>query len=120
MCSGSETGPYLRLVDFAYYSTRGVRVIEKAKKSGASQRQGDPPILAVPVAAVERTWHIQGSRALASTQKALLDSGPGYQSAKARPGLMVGGRPEEVLWTGKIWEGELGGLGIAQRRSEPP
>jgi len=32
MCSGSEAGLYLRLIDFAYHSTLGVRVIKKKKK----------------------------------------------------------------------------------------
>jgi len=29
MCSGSEAGWYLRLIDFVYHSTLGLRVIEK-------------------------------------------------------------------------------------------
>jgi len=29
MWSGSETGPYLRLIDFVYHSTLGLRVIKK-------------------------------------------------------------------------------------------
>jgi len=32
MCSGSEAGSYLRLIDFAYHSTLGLRVIKKKKK----------------------------------------------------------------------------------------
>jgi len=32
MCSGSEAGSYLRLIDFVYHSTLGLRVIEKKKK----------------------------------------------------------------------------------------
>jgi len=32
MCSGSEAGPYLRLVDFVYHVTLGLRVIKKKKK----------------------------------------------------------------------------------------
>jgi len=32
MCSGSEAGSYLRLIDFVYYSTLGLRVIKKKKK----------------------------------------------------------------------------------------
>ena len=35
MCSGSEAGSYLRLIDFVYHSTLGLRVIKKKKKSGA-------------------------------------------------------------------------------------
>ena len=34
MCSGSEAGSYLRLIDFAYHSTLGLRVIKK-KREGA-------------------------------------------------------------------------------------
>ena len=33
MCSGSETGSYLRLIDLVYHSTPGVRVIKKNKVS---------------------------------------------------------------------------------------
>ena len=29
MCSGSEAGSYLRLIDFVYHSTLGLRVIKK-------------------------------------------------------------------------------------------
>jgi len=32
MFSGSEEGSYLRLKDFVYHSTLGVRVIKKKKK----------------------------------------------------------------------------------------
>jgi len=31
MCSGSEAGSYLRLIDFAYHTTPGLRVIKKKK-----------------------------------------------------------------------------------------
>ena len=32
MCSGSEAGSYLRLIDFVYHSTLGLRVRKKKKK----------------------------------------------------------------------------------------
>ena len=32
MCSGSEAGLYLRLIDFVYHSTLGLRIIIKKKK----------------------------------------------------------------------------------------
>jgi len=32
MCSGSEAGSYLMLIDFVYHSTLGLRVIKKKKK----------------------------------------------------------------------------------------
>jgi len=32
MCSGSEAGSYLRLIDFVYHSTLGLRVINKKKR----------------------------------------------------------------------------------------
>jgi len=34
MCSGSEEGSYLRLIDFLYHSTLGLRVMKKKKKKG--------------------------------------------------------------------------------------
>ena len=33
MCSGSEAGSYLRLVDCVYHSTLGLRVMKKKKKA---------------------------------------------------------------------------------------
>ena len=33
MCSGSEAGSYLKLVDFVHHSTLGLRVIKKKKRS---------------------------------------------------------------------------------------
>ena len=38
MCSGSEAGSYLRLIDFVYHATLGVRVIKKKKKVNSSTR----------------------------------------------------------------------------------
>jgi len=35
MCSGFEAGSYLRLTDFVYHSTLGLRVIKKNKKDRA-------------------------------------------------------------------------------------
>ena len=32
MCSSSEAGSYLRLIDFVYHSTLGLRVIKKKKR----------------------------------------------------------------------------------------
>ena len=34
MCSGSEAGSYVRLIDFVYHSILGLRVIKKKKKFG--------------------------------------------------------------------------------------
>ena len=33
ICSGSEAGSYLRLTDFVYHSTLGLRVIKKKRSS---------------------------------------------------------------------------------------
>ena len=33
MCSGSEAGSYLRLIDFVYHSALGLGVIKKKKKN---------------------------------------------------------------------------------------
>jgi len=35
MCSGSEAGSYLKLIDFVYHSTLGLRVITKRREVGA-------------------------------------------------------------------------------------
>jgi len=39
MCSGTEAGSYLRLIDFVYHSTLGLRVIKK--KGRSSPHPGD-------------------------------------------------------------------------------
>jgi hypothetical protein len=42
MCSGSEAGSYLRLIDFVYHSTLGFRVITKKKEEEDSSIQNRP------------------------------------------------------------------------------
>ena len=42
MCSGSEAGSYLRLIDFVYHSTLGLRVIKKKELRGKAQRGTAP------------------------------------------------------------------------------
>ena len=39
MCSDSEAGSYLRLIDFVYHSTLGLRVIKKEKKRGMTVKE---------------------------------------------------------------------------------
>jgi len=39
MCSGSEAGSYLRLIDFVYHSTLGLRVIKKKRRKGCGGLQ---------------------------------------------------------------------------------
>ena len=44
ICSGSEAGSYLRLIDFVYHSPLGLRVIKKKKGRGSSrERKGVVP-----------------------------------------------------------------------------
>ena len=45
MCSGSEAGSYLRLIDFVYHSTLGLRVIKKKKKSMRVAPAGRVPVM---------------------------------------------------------------------------
>jgi len=40
MCSGSEAGSYLRLIDFVYHSTLGLGVIKKRGRSTSGKREG--------------------------------------------------------------------------------
>jgi len=40
MCSGSEAGSYLRLIDFVHHSTLGLRVIKK-RREGLRGALGD-------------------------------------------------------------------------------
>jgi len=49
MCSGSEAGSYLKLIDFVYHSTLGLRVITKKGRSpaGVGRRRDGPVRLAV-------------------------------------------------------------------------
>ena len=45
MCSGSEAGSYLRLIDVVYHSTLGLRVIKKKRErpAGSGQERGVSP-----------------------------------------------------------------------------
>jgi len=51
MCSGSEAGSSLRLIDFVYRSTLGLGVITKKKKGfpGCRIRPARPPPAALPL-----------------------------------------------------------------------
>ena len=40
MCSGSEAGSYLRLLDFVYHSTLGLSVIKKKKLRQTNRSKG--------------------------------------------------------------------------------
>jgi len=42
ICSGSEAGSYLRLIDFVYHSTLGLRVVKKRRST--TRRQAAPRI----------------------------------------------------------------------------
>jgi len=42
MCSGPEAGSYLRLIDFVYHSTLGLKVIMKKKK--IEKARSPPPV----------------------------------------------------------------------------
>ena len=44
MCSGSETGSYLRLIDFVYHSTLCLGVIKRKKKKNATRGGGVRPV----------------------------------------------------------------------------
>jgi len=46
MCSSSEAGSYLRLIDFGYHLILGMRVIKKKKKVNTSSKRENP--LALP------------------------------------------------------------------------
>jgi len=50
MCSGSEAGSYLRLIDVVYHSTPGLRVINEKKKKErrAAMGAGGIPLLPFP------------------------------------------------------------------------
>jgi len=49
MCSGSEAGSYLRLIDCVYHSTLGLRVMKKKKKQKKKKKDGSQRGGAVPV-----------------------------------------------------------------------
>ena len=40
MCSGSEAGSYLRLIDFVHHSTLGLRVIKRERELAAGFGRG--------------------------------------------------------------------------------
>ena len=41
MCSGSEVGSYLKLIDFVYHSTLDLKVIKKKRKVAAREWHGN-------------------------------------------------------------------------------
>jgi len=47
MCSVSEAGSYLRLIDFVYHSTLGLRVIKKRRRCSSRTWSSQPVALAV-------------------------------------------------------------------------
>ena len=58
MCSGSEAGSNLRLIDFVYHSTLGLRVIQKKRKEHRTPLGAERALnLEYPLSAVERMWH---------------------------------------------------------------
>ena len=62
MCSGSEAGSYLRLIDCVYHSTLGLRVIKKKKQICADEDDGRRPNATCTRAAGARspiTWRSQ-------------------------------------------------------------
>jgi len=50
MCSGSEAGSYLRLIDFVYHSTLGLRKIKKKKDAHRHAAQFLPDAFPPPFA----------------------------------------------------------------------
>jgi len=42
MCSGSKAGSYLRLTDFVYHSTLGLRVIKRGRTDTMAHARGTP------------------------------------------------------------------------------
>ena len=44
MCSGSEAGSYLRLIDFVYHSILGLRVIEKKIEKKGNHDEFELPL----------------------------------------------------------------------------
>jgi len=40
MCSGSEAGSYLRLIDFVHHSTLGLRVIKRERERERERERG--------------------------------------------------------------------------------
>ena len=47
MCSGSEAGSYLRLIDFVYHSTLGLRLIKKKKAKAPAEAATNAKIASV-------------------------------------------------------------------------
>jgi len=55
MCSGSEAGSYVRLIEFVYHSTLGLRVIKK--KSGVTVKPSGPGKLGSTETCIAYGWH---------------------------------------------------------------
>ena len=48
MCSGSEAGSYLRLIDFVYQSTLGLRVIKRERENEVGRPEQGEGVLLQP------------------------------------------------------------------------
>ena len=56
MCSGSKTASYLRLIDFVYHLTLGLRVIKKKREGGAREMDSSTiPTPTRPAAALQQS-----------------------------------------------------------------
>ena len=58
MCSGSEAGSYLRLIDFVYHSTLGLRVIKMIKKGPSSIQTDNMSWLGENAAIITEDMHL--------------------------------------------------------------
>ena len=57
MCSGSEAGSYLRLIDFVYHSTLGLRVIKNKKKRERWEVEAEIESIPIMLASAADTGH---------------------------------------------------------------
>jgi len=78
MCSGSEAGSYLRLKDFVYHSTLGLRVIKKKKNlTRKSVRKSDALLPDCPVSGTENLHFVRCRANVAHARQSRPDSGLG-------------------------------------------
>jgi len=95
MCSGSEEGSYLRLIDFVYHSTLGLRVIKKKKKRCGSYPLSSEYGTYKTVKARFWPWLSGKCPQNLSSCSVLLDSGnPKHDAGAVLGGVKVNPRPE--------------------------
>ena len=121
MCSGSETGSYLRLIDFVYHSTLGFRVTKKKKGRYVKRLWPVAGFVLIPFRALPTETKVESgtSQSKSGTSVNLSNSGNPSDSGRATSRLIVprladfdqavdGNAPPPGIWYKSAKSGQIG------------